>query len=288
MSMPLPDALDLTSAWITREGEVRVHEPAQTEAPQVSQARRASAAGLRAPLRAASLTARLALEQARRHRDPAALVKALDAVDQLMGALEAADALDELLASAADQHAPGLDRIEPGPWLRAAWATLEPLAAARQVTGRLVLHGDEGSLGAIYGHAGWLTRLLREWLESAVNGASGHDMLEIEYRQMGPRALVSLRNSAAFKAPHDQARWALCQHIAHWHGGELRLECDDEQQDWLLDLPSGAPAHAESTASHEDQARRFVQDFAALRARAERRSAAARQTPNRPAAGDTP
>lgn len=270
LTMPQPiDADDQATGWITRAGASHVQDP-PVGGPSGPQADWPEADS-RVQLRAEWLRARRRLERARVDADPARLGAALDAIDALLGEMDAVDALQALAHHATMPPAAALDRLEPWAWLQAAWKDVEPLARARQVHAHLKVHGDPESLGAVYGHGPWLHRMLRECFESAVHGAPARARLAIDYRQSGPRALIELSHSQAFASPHDRLRLSLCQRIAAWHGGELRLECDDGQRDWLIDLPTGAPFHAEAASIELDQARRFAQDLSALQARARRR-----------------
>lgn len=232
---------------------------------------------LRDPLRAARTT--LAGEPR------GAVDEVLDVLDKLV---DLADlwASDALLTS---------DRIEPWPLLQEVWQQVAPLARQRSVTVRFVAHQKEaGDLAAIYGSETWLRRVFQETLSEAVRAARPGDTLDIDYRQMGPRALIVFRDCGAFAAGHsaavkldarataggriDAARQhiglKLCQHIVSLHGGRLREELEDGLRNFLIDLPTGAPHRAEGGQLDIAQAQRYAHDLAALMARARRSRAA--------------
>lgn len=239
------------------------------------------------------VAARRQLERARRLRDPEALDQALDAVDALLGSLDAMAALDTLAALPAQdgvRDAATLDRLEPWPLLREAWSEVEPLAVARGVQARFHAHGDAEALGAVYGLGRWLHRLLRECLESAVLSAPVSGVMHIDYCQTGPRAMIIFRDSQALQGARAAARLVLCQQIAQLHGGELRVELDDDRRDVLIDLPTGAPFQSPPDTLLADQASRVAHEWATLQARARQRrqdlSPAAALRPSEFPAGD--
>ena len=188
----------------------------------------------------------------------------------------------------------GNDRIDLWPLLQQAWAMVEPLARARNLKARFSAQGPKTQLAAIYGSEHWLKRVFVECLGAAVRAARPGGSLEIEHRQMGPRALIVLRDSGAFVAAREEstpmetvssskgrgkseagARLAsrdliglkLCQQIVAQHGGQLREEHDDGQRNFLIDLPTGAPFRNEAVDMDIAQAQVYARDLAALMAR---------------------
>ena len=65
-------------------------------------------------------------------------------------------------------------------------------------------------------------------------------LLDVEYRQAGPRAVVVFRDSGVF-AEQDQAGLRLCRHIVSLHGGQLREEDEHGRRHFVIELPTGAP-----------------------------------------------
>lgn len=187
------------------------------------------------------------------------------------------------------------DRIEPWPLLQKVWNQLEPLARERSITVRFRPHGQTDDLAAIYGSARWLERVFVECLEAALRDGRRGATLDIEYRQLGPRALVIFRDCGVFAgaaadamalertAPAGSARpqarehigLKLCEHIVALHGGRLREEHEEGQRHFLIDLPTGAPHRNETTQLDIAQAQRYASDLAALMARARTRGRAA-------------
>lgn len=239
---------------------------------------------LRDPLRQAAQAVMLAQQpDADRH----ALDALTDGVHDLLRALDKLVDLADLWGSGALR---ANDRIELWPLLQAVWAELEPVALQRQVKVRFRSHGEARELATLYGSEHWLRRMFLECLESAVAGSRPGTTLEIEHRQMGPRALLVFRGCSVFArraddagepepaagkpaaAPRPGARdrigFTLCQHIVALHGGQLREEEEDGLHDFLIDLPTGAPFHDDHTQLDIAQAQRYASDLAALMARA--------------------
>jgi signal transduction histidine kinase len=225
---------------------------------------------------------------ARNDRDVHALDALCDQVDEVTHVL---NKLIDLAAVWGSESLMANDRIELWPLLQQAWAKVEPLARSRNLKARFTAQGPKTQLAVIYGSEHWLLRVFVECLEAAIRVARPGGMLDIEHRQMGPRALIVLRDSGAFVAAKSEAtpmetgstassaanavRLAsrdmiglkLCQQIVAQHGGQLREEHDDGQRNFLIDLPTGAPFRNEATAMDIAQAQVYARDLAALMAR---------------------
>ena len=244
---------------------------------------------LRADLRDPLHRVGQALGMARHERDAHALDALCDQVDELTQVL---DRLIDLASVWGSESLAANDRIELWPLLQQAWARVEPLARARNLKARFTAQGPKSQLAAIYGSEPWLLRVFVECLEAAIRAARPGGMLDIEHRQMGPRALVVLRDSGAFiaaraeatpmdsgapradagtnavrLAPRDLIGLKLCRQIVAQHGGQLREEHDDGQRNFLIDLPTGAPFRNEASAADTAQAQAYARDLAALMAR---------------------
>lgn len=221
--------------------------------------------------------------------DPAQPREAL--VARLGEVLDVLDKLVDLADLWASEALLDSDRIEPWPLLQQVWQDVAPLAAHRSITVRFDAHDKAtGALAAIYGSEPWLRRVFRECLEQAVRAARPGDTLDIDYRQLGPRALIVFRDCGAFAgqstgavelraargaAPlrgdaRAQIGFKLCQHIVSLHGGRLREEMEDGLRNFLIDLPTGAPHRSESARLDAAQAQQYARDLAALMARARR------------------
>lgn len=189
------------------------------------------------------------------------------------------------------------DRIELWSLLQQAWALVEPMARQRGVKIRFNSQIPAADLATLYGSEPWLRRVMVECLHSAVRGARSGSTLEIEHRQMGPRAMIVLRDSGAFSvanhrgesemlsiepgkaaaastasaqprlAARDVIGLKLCQQIVALHGGQLREEKDDNLRNFLIDLPTGAPHRAGNAELDIAQAQRYAADLAELMAR---------------------
>lgn len=258
---------------------------------------------LRDPLREARAAMQVAEGQGHYDDEQRAV---LDRVDHLLGVV---DRLVDL-ASLWDSHALlANDRIELWPLLQQAWGHVEPLAMQRGVKVRFRAQTDAGALATLYGSEQWMGRVFQECLEAAVRSTRRGSMLDIEHRQLGPRAMVVFRDCGVFAArrpdgvelsssgkskvgakhaplsAQEQIGFKLCQHIVSLHGGQLREEDEDGQRNFLIDLPTGAPARNDQSQLDIAQAQRYAHDLAALMTRARaRREPAHAATPDKPLA----
>ena len=195
------------------------------------------------------------------------------------------------------------DRIELWTLLKEVWGETEPLALQRGLKVRFRASGTSDKQTALYGSHQWLKRVFVECMEAAVRSGRSGDTLEIEHRQMGPRALVVFRDCGAFAPPatqdavsmpaaprgrpaaaprlaaRDQIGLKLCRHIVSLHGGQLREEEEGGLRNFLIDLPTGAPHRNDHSQLDVAQAQQYARDLAALMSRARTRNAAA-GTPN--------
>ncbi len=238
---------------------------------------------LRDPLR----TAAQALAVARDHGGGHEVDALVDGVQDLLRVLDKLVDLAQLWSSGALLAS---DRIELWPLLQEVWGALEPLAMHRGIKVRFLAQTDAGSLATLYGSAHWLRRVFLECLESALRSSRSGATLQIEHRQMGPRALIVFRDCGMFAPrggvdmPHDpkvtgradqpaardQIGLKLCQHIVSLHGGQLREEIEDGERNFLIDLPTGAPHHSDEAHLDIAQAQQYARDLAALMARSRR------------------
>lgn len=181
------------------------------------------------------------------------------------------------------------ERIELWPLLQAVWGELQPLAMDRQVKVRFVAQDEIANLATLYGSEQWMRRVLLECLEAAIRDANPGSQLQIEHRQLGPRALIVFRCSGVFaragagielnsdkpaapspKAARERISFELCCHIVALHGGQLREEIEDGERHFLIDLPTGAPHRPGDPQIDIAQAQRYASDLAALMARSRR------------------
>jgi hypothetical protein len=181
------------------------------------------------------------------------------------------------------------DRIELWPLLQQVWRDVEPLALERSVKVRFRAQGATEQLATLYGSEPWLKRIFMECLEAAVRASRPGATLDIEHRQLGPRALIVFRDCGVFapanqdavelrsdtKAPagarlhaRDLIGLKLCQHIVSLHGGQLREEDEDGLRNFLIDLPTGAPHRNDESQLDIAQAQQYAQDLAVLMTRA--------------------
>lgn len=207
------------------------------------------------------------LQLARRASDPARQARQLAALDAGLRVLSARADLQRLPQELTPLPT---ERLEPWPLLAQAWEEVAPLAASLGVQAQFRPHADPSALGALYGSGRWLRRLLTECIESAMVNAPGCP-IELEHRPFGAHMQIVLPGTRAFTTDHDSPSRLLAEAIAQAHGGELRIEQDDDTRDLIVELPTGAPFHA-GESSAQLQAARFAQDLAALQERARRRA----------------
>ncbi len=158
-------------------------------------------------------------------------------------------------------------------------------------------------MATLYGSSTWLRRVFQECLETGIRNTPRAGTLDIEHRQLGPRAVVlsaagavsagatpakgagklagarpAARSAERVVAPTMHAReqigLKLCQHIVGLHGGQLREEEEDGLRNFVIDLPTGAPHRNDTTALDIAQAQQYAKDLAALMTRQRRKATA--------------
>lgn len=236
-----------------------------------------------------------ALTLARDSQDVHAVQALIDEVEDL---LKIATKLVDLASLWGSDALFANDRIELWPLLQQVWGEVEPLALQRKVRVRFHVQQGEASMATLYGSSTWLRRVFQECLETGIRSTSRAGTLDIEHRQMGPRALIVFRDSGMFApeipgakelnslkgvaAPvtprlkgREEIGLKLCQHIVSLHGGQLREEEEDGLRNFLIDLPTGAPFRSDTTQLDIAQAQQYAKDLAALMARARVRAGSA-------------
>lgn len=222
--------------------------------------------------------------------------------DSLGQLLTVVDRLVELATLWSSESLLANDRIEMWPLLQRAWGEVEPLALQRNVKVRFRAQTETAGLATLYGSERWLGRVFQECLEAAVRSTRGGGLLDIEHRQLGPRAVVVFRDSGVFAArdvrdggvelgggkppaagakaarpatmaAREQIGLKLCQHIVGLHGGQLREEEEDGLRNFVIDLPTGAPHRNDTGALDIAQAQQYAKDLAALMTRQRRKAA---------------
>jgi len=251
---------------------------------------------VRDPLR--QVKAALALSESRGDANAEQLAMH-DGVQQLLGVV------DRLVELATLWHTEAMlanDRIELWPLLQQVWGEVEPLALQRGVQVRFRPQAEVSSLVTLYGSERWLGRVFRECLEAAVRSTRRGGVIDIEHRQLGPRALVVFRDcgvwatrqasnddvalpldtqASALQAPiEDLIGLRLCKRIVLLHGGRLREEHEGGTRNFLIELPTGAPHHMEQAQLAMAQAQIYAQDLAALMKRAAAAKAPQASTPS--------
>lgn len=246
------------------------------------------------------------LKNALENDNPEAFKKCLEKVAEVTDTVTHLTDLAELWGS---ENLLAQDRIEIWPMLQNCWFQEEGNALARKITVRLMNRIDESEMPVVYASLFWLKRVFAESLGAALKAVPNGGTLDIELRQMGPRVLIVFRNSGMWPSRVDDARilaapsedapkkpepakpaaakngppqqtakdligFHLCQRILSLHGGQMGEEEEDGLRNFLIDLPTGAPYMAETTALDAAQAQRYAADLAILMARRRQKSAA--------------
>ena len=246
------------------------------------------------------------LKNALENDNPEAFKKCLEKVAEVTDTVTHLTDLAELWGS---ENLLAQDRIEIWPLLQSTWLQLEGDALTRKLTVRLINRIDEFDMPVVYASEFWLKRVVAESLGAAMKAVPNGGTLDIELRQMGPRILIVFRNSGMWPSRADNARVLatpadkapkkaeaakpsgqkggspqqsakdliglhLCQRILSLHGGQMGEEEEDGLRNFLIDLPTGAPYMAETTALDAAQAQRYAADLAVLMARRRQKSAA--------------
>ena len=221
-----------------------------------------------------------------------------DVSQSLTELLTVMDRLVELSSLWSSNSLMANDRIELWPLLQKAWAKVEPQAVQRGVRVRFIAQTEATSLATVYGSEHWLGRVFEECLEAAVRAARAGTSLDIEHRQMGPRALVVFRDCGVFasrsarragvemprSAPGSAARptareqigLKLCAHVVALHGGHLGEEEADGLLNFLIELPTGAPQRGSADQALDvAQAQQYAKDLAALISRSRQKAKSA-------------
>lgn len=224
--------------------------------------------GLRAPLQAAQASLSLWREDAGPH-------ETFELAGQVENLLRGLDRLVDLASLWTSDAGMGDERIELWPLLQQAWAEVEPLALDRGIGVRFRTAGDTAACATLYGSTRWLRRALVECLTSALHATPPGAQLEVEHRQDGARAAIVFPGVDLYAdAPAggaDAIALALCRQVLALHGGTLGPE--DGHGDWIVELPTGAPAAVPDTGLGIEQAQIYARDLAALMNRSRSRRA---------------
>lgn len=169
---------------------------------------------------------------------------------------------------------------------------------------KLELRGLDQDL-TIYGSAHWLARALSEYLKHCIRSATPGSRIDLSLQATGTRVLLRTHNQGLFLSNHarraaqvpfgvgDQAQaatphigLALATSVVEQHGGLVRIEDNEGSVDFVMELPSGAPAAQNGAASGADiaveQAQRYAHDMARLMDRQLKRQAALKSPPTPP------
>lgn len=229
-------------------------------------------------LRAVDQTLRLPLRSAigalslwRDDADPHTTVALAGALETLHQRVER---LVDLATLWTTDDSPDDERLVLWTLVQRAWADVEPQVIDREVGVRFRTAGETASQATLYGSRRWLQRALAECLAAAVQATPPGGQVEIEHTQDGTRARLVFRQGAMFADDADAGpgtvALALCRQVLALHGGSLGPEPDDGGVQWVLTVPTGAPAAAAPVGLGIAQAQVYARDLAVLMARARR------------------
>ena len=181
------------------------------------------------------------------------------------------------------------ERIELWNLVQTVWEQVRPFAQRRGITVVFRSLQDVQDLPTIYGSKFWLTKAIEECLQMVVRMSKDRASITVEHKQLGPRALINIHNSSGFdknlsnstvlgsikKDVASRARQnfigvELAQHILAIHGGSLREDKSENQ--FIIDVPTGAPMNMDAAQLEIQQARRYAEDLAALMARSRKKN----------------
>lgn len=185
------------------------------------------------------------------------------------------------------------------------WKDLAPTANKYRMQVSLV--GFSGDLPPIYGSTSWLKRALRECMENAIlhssqslsaQGAQGN--VEIRTHTSGQHVMITVRNLGRGTLPKISDRvflpfhragtqketpqqglsigLPLAQRIVQLHGGQIRINSNNDSTELVMELPTGAPKR-DGARMDIQQAQKYAEDLSRLMAR--RRAATQTTAPNR-------
>ncbi|MDK2122782.1 sensor histidine kinase [Parachitinimonas caeni] len=210
---------------------------------------------------------------------------------ELAEQLEAVNKVSELLGKLADlgqlwgsDGFDSEDRIVLHEMLAEIWTELSPQAKQHGV--RVSINGLNADSAPVYGSRVWLKRALEECLREAIASSAKGSNVEIEGRQIGQRIMLVFRNLGFYAPPEAGSRsflpvptvsaerraeavigLNLCKRIVELHGGALREECEFDQLDFVVELPTGAPVRSNNSELDLAQAKRYAADMSRLLAR---------------------
>jgi signal transduction histidine kinase len=180
----------------------------------------------------------------------------------------------------------GNDRVEVKALVDEALLSVRDLAShGRQ---RIYLAGLDAELAPIYGSRQWLGRAFSELLENAIKHAKPGSAILVSARQNGPFQVLSVRNHGAELPYHLRERvflpffrqgsqgapatgmglgLALARRVVELHGGHVRLNAEDGDTEFLMELPTGGKI-GKNPDMELAQAERYAHDLAILMQRA--------------------
>lgn len=207
--------------------------------------------------------------------------KQLDAVlASLVEVLDLLDSIHKLADVWVDNKLVDSERLELWQLVQQAWEFAKPTAQRRGIVASFKSTTPTSELPTIYGSKFWLHKALLECLQVAVRSSKDHANIVVEHKQLGPRAVISIHNSSGFDHANLTTKLLggetkstrqnfigleLAEHILNIHGGLLRANLQENQ--FVLDIPTGAPAAVLGQQLDIQQAQRYAEDLAQLMAR---------------------
>ncbi len=174
---------------------------------------------------------------------------------------------------------------------------------------RLHLDGLDQELPPVYGSRPWLTQALRELIANAARYSREESQLEIALRCTGTHVILYFRNHGLFASRqlnektifvpfHMVAQYIkekkmpakalvgklqeetprggpglglpMCERILALHGGSVALRSGDDNVEFTLEIPTGAPSQGDEALDIQ-QAQRYAKDMATIMQRMRRK-----------------
>ena len=193
------------------------------------------------------------------------------------------------------------ERLPIAEMVRDALEACSARVAARRLS--VHVDGLDKELPPVYGSRSWLTRALAELIDNATRYSPETSALEISLRCTGTHVLVHFRNHGKFLPRHlgshpvfvpfhmvalylKQKRMPpralvgrepdptlssgpglglpMCERIVALHGGKIQApNLEDENVEFVLEIPTGAPTHGDEVLDIR-QAQRYATDMATI------------------------
>lgn len=188
------------------------------------------------------------------------------------------------------------DRIVVQALVEEAWDMVADRARLKRVAVKVSGTPAE-DIAPVYGSRVWLRRVLAETLRAAITGANDGATLEIRERQSGQYVTFNIINHglSPFEKPgvkslpyrkdvrdggtppvevHEYLGMIMCRRIVEMHGGKIMKGTEDDPDQWVIQLPTGAPTWQTTDAQIAiQQAEQYARDISLMMTRSRKKQA---------------